>query len=203
MSVVVVDYGIGNLGAIPNMLQRAGAPTEVTSDHRKIAAAERLILPGVGAYDAGVRNLRESGLWDVLNEKALVERIPILGLCLGMELMSDRSEEGTLTGLGWIPGEVVRFNPPRDSRLRVPHMGWNTVTATRASPVSDVIDGARFYFAHSFHFRPANEASIAGVTTFDEPFVSVVHRDNIVGVQFHPEKSHRFGLALLSRFATD
>lgn len=201
MNIVVVDYGIGNLGAIPNMLRRVGAPTEVTSDPARIAAADRLILPGVGAYDAGVRNLHESGLWDVLQRKALGDRIPVLGLCLGMELMSNRSEEGQLAGLGWIPGDVVRFRPPPELGLRVPHMGWNTVVSSRPSPVADVIDGARFYFAHSYHFRPHDEATIAGLTTYGQPFPSVIHRDNIIGVQFHPEKSHRFGLALLARFA--
>ena len=201
MTVTVVDYGIGNLGAIPNMLRRVGVEAVVSADPDVVARAERLIVPGVGAYDAGVRNLRASGLWEVLEKKALVERVPVLGLCLGMELLSERSEEGELPGLGWIPGRVVRFRMPADSRLRVPHMGWNTVAARRPSPLADVIDGARFYFAHSYYFEPAQPESTAGVTTYGYPFASVVHQDNIVGVQFHPEKSHRFGLALLARFA--
>ena len=201
MIVTVVDYGIGNLGAIPNMLRRVGVETVVSADPTVVARAERLILPGVGAYDAGVRNLHAAGLWEVLERKALVERVPVLGLCLGMELLSNGSEEGELQGLGWIPGRVVRFRIPAGASLRIPHMGWNTVVASRPSPLADAVDGARFYFAHSYHFEPAQAESTAGLTTYGYPFASVVHRDNIIGLQFHPEKSHRFGLALLARFA--
>src|SRR6266508_3860323 len=183
------------------MLRRVGVEAVISADPDVVADAERLIIPGVGAYDAGVRNLHAAGLWDVLENKALIERVPILGLCLGMELLSERSEEGQLAGLGWIPGQVVRFRMPPDSPLRVPHMGWNTVAAQRPSPLADVIDGARFYFAHSFYFEPAAPESTAGVTTYGHPFASVIHHDNILGVQFHPEKSHRFGLAVLARFA--
>lgn len=201
MTVTVVDYGIGNLGAIPNMLRRAGIDATITADPAQIAVARRIILPGVGAYDAGVRQLRDSGLAEALIEKVLVEKVPLLGLCLGMELLSESSEEGLLPGLGWIPGRVIRFRVDADSDLRVPHMGWNTVEAARGGPMADVLDGARFYFAHSFHFDPYDPADIFATTTHGYPFASVVGRGNIVGVQFHPEKSHRFGLRLLDWFA--
>ena len=201
MTITIVDYGIGNLGAIPNMLRRAGVAAVVTSDPERIADAERLILPGVGAYDAGVRQLRAAGLEAVLTRKIVHEGVPVLGLCLGMELLSDSSEEGNMPGLGWIPGRVVRFRLPEESGLRVPHMGWNTVEPVRHDAIEPVLDGARFYFAHSYHFEPADLSHVVARTTYGYPFASVVRRDNVLGVQFHPEKSHRFGLALLAWFA--
>lgn len=202
MTVTVVDYGIGNLGAIPNMLRRAGVQTRVTSDIDEVLAATRIILPGVGAYDAGSRQLNASGLAEALTQKVLVERVPFLGLCLGMELLSDSSEEGDLPGLGWIPGRVVRFHLPQGSNLSVPHMGWNTVETGAEGSLGRILDGSRYYFAHSFHFEPAEPGDVIGLTTYGYPFASVIGKDNILGVQFHPEKSHRFGLALLSWFAT-
>jgi len=201
MTLTIVDYGVGNLGAIPNMLRRSGVEAIVTSDLHVVAGAEKLILPGVGAYDAGMRELRASGLTDVLDRKVLGERVPLLGLCLGMELMSDSSEEGDLPGLGWIPGRVVRFRLGPETGMRVPHMGWNTVEPRGADTLGMVLDGSRYYFAHSYHYEPADRQHVAGVTRYGYPFASVIRRDNVVGVQFHPEKSHRFGKALLEWFA--
>jgi glutamine amidotransferase len=203
VTVTIVDYGIGNLGAIPNMLRRAGVAAEITSDPERVEQAERLILPGVGAYDAGIRQLRASGLETVLTRKVIEEGTPLLGLCLGMELLSESSEEGDLPGLGWIPGHVVRFRLAPDSGLRVPHMGWNTVEPSEGARdgVDDVLRGARFYFAHSYHFAPADPSHVVGTTTYGYPFASVIRRDNVLGVQFHPEKSHRFGKALLEWYA--
>jgi glutamine amidotransferase len=201
MNLVIVDYGVGNLGAIPNMLARIGVESVISSDPARILQADRLILPGVGAFDAGMRRLSERGLVEALNRKVLVDRAPVLGLCLGMELLADSSEEGSLGGLGWVPGRVVRFRIPPGSPLRVPHMGWAAVRSVRESPISASIDGARFYFAHTYHFEPAERSDVAGETEYGYPFTSVVHRGNVLGVQFHPEKSHRFGLALLDQFS--
>jgi len=202
MSLVVVNAGVGNLGAIPNMLKRLGAPARVTADADEIAAADRVILPGVGAFDAAMRSLDELGLIPVLNRKALEERVPILGVCLGMQLLGAGSEEGALAGLGWLRGHAIRFRsngvgPP----LRIPHMGWNYVHRTDNGALLGDLDATpRFYFAHSYHFVCDDGADVAGVTRYGYPFVSAVRRGNISGIQFHPEKSHRFGLEVFRTF---
>ena len=202
MSVVVVNAGIGNLGAIPNMLKRLGTPARVTADAGEISAAGRIILPGVGAFDAAMQSLADLGLIEVLNRKALEERVPILGVCLGMELLSAGSEEGRLPGLGWIEGRAIRFRPDHGGPLlRIPHMGWNYVRPTANGALfTDLGASPRFYFAHSFHLVCDDEADVAGVTRYGYPFVSAVHRGNISGIQFHPEKSHRFGLQVFRNF---
>jgi glutamine amidotransferase len=202
VSVVVVNAGIGNLGAIPNMLKRLGTPARVTADAGEISAAGRIILPGVGAFDAAMQSLADLGLIEVLNRKALEERVPILGVCLGMELLSAGSEEGRLPGLGWIEGRAIRFRPDHGGPLlRIPHMGWNYVRPTANGALfTDLGASPRFYFAHSFHLVCDDEADVAGVTRYGYPFVSAVHRGNISGIQFHPEKSHRFGLQVFRNF---
>jgi glutamine amidotransferase len=201
-TIVVVDYGIGNLGAIPNMLRRLDASAEVTSDPEVIRRASKLILPGVGAFDAGMRRLRELKLDTVLHERAADEDVTILGLCLGMHLMFEGSAEGVEPGLAWIAGKVVHFtaggtSPP----LPVPHMGWNLVSIRRYHPVlADLGPQPRFYFAHSYHARCDDPADILGTTGYGVEFPSLVSRRNIIGAQFHPEKSHRFGLQLFRNF---
>jgi glutamine amidotransferase len=202
MTVAVVNSGVGNLGAIPNMLARVGASAIVTTDPDVVRRAERVVLPGVGSFDAALRNLESSGVLDALHDKVLVQKAPFLGLCLGMELLADRSEEGRRSGLGWIPGSVVRFRfdglepPPR-----VPHMGWNWVRPTRNVPIlQDLGPNARFYFAHSFHFVPDDPADTVGVSTYGLEFAAVIQRENVMGLQFHPEKSHRFGLRVFENF---
>ena len=202
MSVVVVNAGIGNLGAIPNMLKRIGAPAHISADPEEVAAADRIILPGVGAFDSAMQSLADLGLIEVLNRKALQERVPILGVCLGMELLGSGSEEGRLPGLGWIQGRAVRFRSDEGGPLlRIPHMGWNYVRPTANGALFVALgDSPRFYFAHSYHFVCDDEADVAGVTRYGYPFVSAVHRGNISGIQFHPEKSHRFGLQVFRNF---
>jgi glutamine amidotransferase len=201
-TIVVVDYGIGNLGAIPNMLRRLNATAEITSDPEVIQGASKVILPGVGAFDAGMRRLRELNLDTVLNERASDQGVYILGLCLGMHLMFEGSAEGVEPGLGWIAGQVVRFStgatvPP----LPVPHMGWNLVTIRRPHRIlADLGAEPRFYFAHSYHARCDDPADVLGTTEYGEHFPSIIGRNNILGAQFHPEKSHRFGLQLLRNF---
>lgn len=201
MNITIVGYGVGNLGAIPNMLQRLGAYASITSDPDRIREADKLILPGVGAFDAAMARLGELDLVAVLDEQ--VRRgIPVLGLCLGMELLAERSEEGVMPGLGWVPGRVVRFGAEVGSAgLRVPHMGWNYVTPTTDLPLlRDLGERPRFYFAHSYYLKPDDPADIAATTTYGSTFASVVHRANVTGIQFHPEKSHRFGLKLFENF---
>lgn len=202
MSVVVINAGIGNLGAIPNMLKRLGTTARITADPKEIAAASRIILPGVGAFDAAMQSLTNLGLVEVLDQKALEERVPILGVCLGMELLGAGSEEGRLPGLGWIKGRAIRFRPDHGGPLlRIPHMGWNYVRPTANGALfTDLGPSPRFYFAHSFHLVCDDEADVAGMTRHGYPFVSAVHRGNISGIQFHPEKSHRFGLQVFRNF---
>ena len=202
MKLVVVDAGIGNLGAIPNMLKRVGAAATVTNSPDVIAQADRLILPGVGAFDPAMQTLNELGIVEVLAEKALVERVPVLGVCLGMQLMFSGSEEGQLPGLGWIPGRVVKFKPDLDDRtIRIPHMGWNYVEPVENAVLFAGFDGTpRFYFAHSYHVAPDDPGDVAGWTDYGQRFAASVQRDNIGGIQFHPEKSHRFGLRVFENF---
>jgi imidazole glycerol-phosphate synthase subunit HisH len=202
VKLVVVDAGIGNLGAIPNMLKRIGATATITNDRDDIAAADRLILPGVGAFDPAMQTLNDLGIVDVLTEKAMHQKIPVLGVCLGMQLLFEGSEEGHLAGLGWIPGKVVRFRlNGSDPSLRIPHMGWNWVErANDAVLFSGFDETPRFYFAHSYHVDPASEADVAGWTEYGYRFAASVQHDNIGGIQFHPEKSHRFGLKVFENF---
>jgi glutamine amidotransferase len=200
MTIAVVDYGMGNLGAIPNMLRRIGATAVITNDPIVISEAKKLILPGVGSFDTAIRNLQASAAWEPLHRRVIDDRVPVLGLCLGMQILADRSEEGSLPGLGWIPGEIVRFQFAADGQLRIPHMGWNTVRSVRPTALLESGATPRFYFAHSYHYRCADERDMVGATTYGYEFASVIARDNVLGVQFHPEKSHRFGLALLRRF---
>jgi glutamine amidotransferase len=202
MDITVVDYGVGNLGAIPNMLKRLGATADVTNDRGRIERAEKLVLPGVGAFDAGMTNLRELGLVEVLDHQVQERRVPILGLCLGMQLLARGSEEGVLPGFGWIPAQVVRFRLDESDRsLHVPMMGWNYVRTVRPHGlVANFGEDTRFYFAHSYHLVCDDAADVVGLTTYGYEFPSVVQRGNVMGAQFHPEKSHRFGMKIFENF---
>jgi len=200
--IVTIDYGVGNLGSIRNILKRIGKEVKVTSDPAVIESADRLILPGVGAFDNGMRNLEELGLIDVLNKKVLKERAPILGICLGMQLMSKSSEEGVKLGLGWLDAETIRFRNGICPHLRIPNMGWNSVTIVRQHPlVKDVDANSRFYFVHSYHVQCNNPNDVVATTNYCVDFVSIFSKDNIYGTQFHPEKSLRYGVQILRNFA--
>jgi glutamine amidotransferase len=202
--IVVVDYGMGNIGSIANMLRKVGAEARISADHAVIASAGKLILPGVGAFDQGMQNLAERGLIPLLQRKVVEEGVPVLGVCLGMQLLARTSEEGRCPGLGWLDAVAVRFRPlAGDTRLKVPHMGWNTIMVERPHPIlSGLEDGARFYFVHSYHVVCRDPGSVLSRTSYGVDFVSAVARGNIVGVQFHPEKSHRFGMQVYRNFAT-
>jgi len=199
--IVVIDYGLGNPASVRNMLRKAGHSAEVTSDPGVIRSASRLILPGVGAFDHGMANLAERGLIDVLNEAVRQRGTPILGICLGLQLMSRKSEEGVLPGLGWLAADTVRFRFPADAGERVPHMGWNSVTPAAETFLSrEMLPDARFYFVHSYSVRCDDPADVALTTHYGGPVVAAAVRGNVAGTQFHPEKSHKFGLALLHAF---
>lgn len=200
--IVVVDYGMGNIGSILNMLKRIGAPARISSVPGEIATAQKIILPGVGAFDRGMSALAERGLLPVLHAKALQERVPVLGICLGMQLLTEGSDEGRLAGLGWVQGRSIRFRPDAaNSRLKVPHMGWNTVAPRRRDSLfADLDPDHGFYFVHSFYVHCTNDDDVLATTVYGNRFASAVQHQNVLGTQFHPEKSHRHGLRLLQKF---
>ena len=201
--ITIIDYGTSNLGSMTNMLRKIGQVSRIASAPRDLEDATKIIVPGVGSFDAGMRKLAESGMIPLLTHKVLEERVPTLGVCLGMHLMTRGSEEGDLPGLGWLAAQTVRFDQKADPTLRVPHMGWNEVTAVKESAVTaNMAEETRFYFAHSYFVRPDSISDVLlearyGATSF----AAAVARDNIVAGQFHPEKSHRFGMWLLKNFA--
>jgi glutamine amidotransferase len=203
MTIAIIDYGVGNLGSIKNMLAKIGVQSLVTSQPDEIASARQLILPGVGAFDTGMSRLNSSGLVPLLNDLVLGQRRPILGICLGMQLMTASSEEGKLPGLGWVSAQTRKIAVPSDSGLKIPHMGWNEVQPRKASRLLGDADAGveqRFYFVHTYCVHAANDADVLLTTQYGGQVVAAFEADNIVGVQFHPEKSHKFGMALLRNF---
>lgn len=203
--IAIVDYGMGNLGSVANMLRRLGVPACITGDPVCVARADKLILPGVGAFDQGMRSLGSRGLVDVLRERVLEQGVPLLGICLGMQLLTRGSEEGSLPGLGWFEADTVRFRAPVQSpgsgqTLKIPHMGWKPVAVRKPDTLFKGLEaGARFYFVHSYHVVGDPE-DIVAVAEHGDEFVAAIEKDHISGVQFHPEKSHRYGMALLRNF---
>jgi glutamine amidotransferase len=198
--ITIVDYGMGNLGSVLNMFKRIGADALIASTHDEIRDAEKLLLPGVGAFDAAMARIRQSGLDRILEQKVKTERTPILGICLGMQLLVDSSEEGELPGLGWVAGTARRF--PIKQGLKVPHMGWNVVMPTRVSPLTrDLPEESRFYFVHSYYICVDHPEDSVLQATHGLTFDAAIQSDNIYGAQFHPEKSHKFGMQLLRNFA--
>lgn len=198
--ICIVDYGMGNIGSLINMFRRIGADTDVTSNPSAIAKARKILLPGVGAFDAAMNRIDELGLRDVLRKRALEDGVPFLGICLGMQLLVERSEEGLAAGLGLIPGKAVRF--PRGTGLKVPHMGWNEVKVVKPTPLTAPLpDKPRFYFVHSYHVQATDRTNVMLSCEYGQTFDAGLCRDNVFGAQFHPEKSHKFGMAMLRGFA--
>ncbi len=198
--VVIVNYGVGNLSSVQNMLLRAGAKSLISSDPKEILTADKLLLPGVGHFDYGMKMLNKSGLRDALDRFALELRRPVLGICLGAQILGLSSEEGDTSGLGWLNMRCRRL--PSSTGLRVPHMGWNRVKLKRPSPLFANADiAARYYFVHSYFMECAEVSDVVGTSQHGFEFTCAVQRDNIYGTQFHPEKSLRHGLALMRTFA--
>ena len=202
--IVIVDYGVGNVGSVQNMLRRVGRTDVVVSgDPVVVAQADKLILPGVGAFDRGMAQIDAAPqLREALDEVALRKKRPVLGVCLGMQLLGRESEEGTRAGLGWIDARCMGFRSVLAADLRVPHMGWNRVFPVRAHPLVDRLpEEPRFYFVHSYFMKCGDPRDVLLECSYGVRFTCGVQRGNIMGVQFHPEKSHKFGVALLSNFA--
>lgn len=200
--LTIVDYGVGNLASIKNILKKIGTESVITSDIKIIASAGKLILPGVGAFDTCVQKLKESGLKELLNKKALQEKTPLLGVCVGMQLLMEGSEEGNLPGLGWIKGTIVKFRTDDlPGGYKIPHMGWTEVELNRPSGLfKNMYEEPRFYFVHSYYPKPDDEQDIMLYARYGYRFAAGLEHENILGVQFHPEKSHKFGMKLLQNF---
>ena len=201
--IIILDYGMGNTGSILNMIRKVGGQATITSDNDLIMAASAIILPGVGAFDNGMTKLKSSGILEPLELQVLRNKIPFLGICLGMQLLFEKSEEGHLNGLGWIPGDVKRFDfsAIEQRGLKIPTMGWNEVQLAGNSPLfRGLEEEARFYFVHSYHVVCSSNENALATANYGYPYVSAVQNENIYGVQFHPEKSHRFGMTLFKNF---
>jgi len=202
--IVILDYGMGNTSSIQNMIRKIGQSAVISIDKEIINKATAIILPGVGSFDNGMIKLLELDVLDTVKRRVIEDKIPFLGICLGMQLLFEKSEEGKLPGLGWIPGEVKKFDfteLQKNTCLKIPHMGWNEVKVVNSNKIFDKLeDSARFYFVHSYHVVCKHSDHILATTHYGYKFASAVKKDNIWGTQFHPEKSHRYGLLLLSNF---
>jgi len=200
--IVIVDYGMGNLNSVLKAFQRLGVESCISSGTGDICDADKLILPGIGNFKKGMANLRELGLFDVLNKKVMEDKTPILGICLGMQLFTTHSEEGDEKGFGWFDARSIKFSFPESHPLiRIPHMGWNSIRIARDNPIfSGIEDDASFYFVHSYHVVCNNKEDILATTEYGFEVTSSIQKGNIFATQFHPEKSHRNGLKILDNF---
>lgn len=199
--VTIVNCGIGNIRSVQRMFEAVGGIVEIASEPSALHSCRRLVIPGVGSFDAFMEALNSGGWLDSLSHVALEKRVPVLGICLGMQVLCRRSEEGEMNGLGWIAADVVAFQFGANSDFKVPHMGWAVVTPTCINPlISMNQDEERFYHVHKYHASCDSEGEVLATAEYGIKFTTAIRRDNIYGVQFHPEKSHRFGMALMRRF---
>jgi glutamine amidotransferase len=196
--IVIVDYNLGNVGSIYNMVRTITKDVKITSNDDEILSANKIILPGVGSFDNGMQNLKNLHLIEVLNEAVIDLKIPILGICLGMQLMTNSSEEGIENGLGWLPIDIIHFNSVKNFRGTIPVMGWNYVKPSKPNKLL-INEGNRFYFVHSYHCKN-NEFQIISSEIDGYEYCAAFQKNNVFGVQFHPEKSHKFGIQLLEKF---
>ncbi len=200
--IVIIDYKTGNLRSIQNMLKRIGYQSVISSDPGQIKDAEKLIFPGVGSFDYGMEQLEKAGIIDVLNQKVKTEKTPVLGICLGVQLFTRGSDEGKKNGLGWFNASTVKFDASKfQDNQKIPHMGWSEIEISSKSRLFEgFIGNPRFYFVHSYHLYTQIQEEIAASASYGYPFTAAIEKDNMVGVQFHPEKSHKFGMQLLKNF---
>lgn len=200
--ITIINYGLGNLGSVQNMLKRIGAPCKITSDLKEIEEAEKILLPGVGAFDSAIQKIDELNLRSVLVKKAKVDKIPFLGICLGMQLLTRNSEEGVLKGLDLVPAKTIKFKFDNTLNLKIPHMGWNFVKQNTPSKLTeDFTPEHRFYFVHSYKVVCDDNTNSILKTNYGGDFDSAIQNENVYGTQFHPEKSHKYGMHLLTNFA--
>ena len=200
--ITIIDYGVGNIRAYINLYERININIKVAYNATDLKNATKIILPGVGAFDYAMTRLNSSGMRERITELVLDKKIPIIGICVGMQMLGDKSEEGKLPGLGWIPGKVMQFDSSvLSSERRLPHMGWNNISHDNNNLFNAIDLNNRFYFLHSYYFKCKNEENILATTDFGTNFTSAIKKDNIYGVQFHPEKSHNNGVQLLKNFA--
>lgn len=199
--IAIIDYGVGNLGSVKNMLKKAGFESVLASDSTTVENARKIILPGIGAFDHCMRRFNDSGLRSLVTKKVMEERIPFLGICVGLQMLMENSEEGTEPGLGWIAGRTIKFRRDKLGDLKIPHMGWTDVKLSKPSVLTnDLGEQPRFYFVHSFYAAPDNPEDELLSANYGYDFTAAVSRDNIFGVQFHPEKSHKYGMKIMENF---
>lgn len=200
--IAIVNYGLGNIQAIGNIYNRLEIPFCLASKPEDLRRADRILLPGVGSFDWAMSRLEQSGLRQTLDELVLERKLPVLGICVGMQMMAKRSDEGMLPGLGWLDADIPKFDITEAKDLYLPHMGWNSVVPSRGGGLFAGLEiDARFYFLHSYYFHPYSEQDVLATTEYVKSFASSVAHNNIYGVQFHPEKSHHWGVRLLKNFS--
>lgn len=197
--IAILDYGIGNLKSIYNMFKKVGVESIITSDIGDIKKADKYLLPGVGSFDHGINSLKNASFFKTLEKEVLENKKPILGICLGMQLLTNSSEEGKEKGLGWIDAQTIKFDL-EDKSLSIPHMGWNKTNPTNTNDIFKKLNNNRFYFVHSFHVACNSDEYILATANYGEKFTCSIYKGNIYGVQFHPEKSHKFGMQLFKNF---
>jgi imidazole glycerol-phosphate synthase subunit HisH len=200
--ISIVNYGVGNLASIKNMLKKAGFESVIAEDTDTIKNASKIILPGIGAFDHCMQQFNASGFREVVTKKTLNDKTPLLGICVGLQMLMEDSEEGVEPGLGWIKGSTVKFRKDKVGDLKIPHMGWTNVRSARQSALTNNLgEDPRFYFVHSYHVKPADSSDELLIANYGYDFTAAVSRENIYGVQFHPEKSHKYGMEILGNFA--
>lgn len=198
--ITIIDYGLGNLVSVKNMFKKLGIQSEISDSIQNISAAEKIILPGVGSFDNGMNLIHQKGLKEILDKKVLIEKTPVLGICLGMQLLTKSSEEGKEKGLGWIDADTIKFNFT-DRTLKIPHMGWNYIEVKRENKLISNSDKQRFYFVHSYYVKCNNPDDVIASSNYGTEFTCAINNGNIFGAQFHPEKSLKFGMEVFNNFA--
>jgi glutamine amidotransferase len=200
--IAIIDYGVGNLASIKNMIKKAGFESVLASDPDTLEKADKIILPGIGAFDHCMKKFNESGLRPLVTKKIKEEKIPLLGICVGLQMLMESSEEGTEPGLGWVSGKTVKFKKEKLGDLKIPHMGWTDVQVTKKTLLTeDLGEQPRFYFVHSYYVQPENKSDEMLSAFYGYEFTAAVNRENIYGAQFHPEKSHKYGMKILGNFS--
>lgn len=199
--IAIIDYGMGNLGSVKKKIDSLGVESIISSDFKEIKKSDRIILPGVGHFSRAVKEIKKRGLWELLSDEVIGINKPILGICLGMQLMAGFSEEGNEEGFGWFDAKVIRFQIEDRKLYKVPHMGWNSLDQRKESILlNGISEASKYYFVHSYHFVSNDMSDILTITKYEAKFVSSIQKNNMFGTQFHPEKSHQSGLLLLNNF---